>query len=94
MIVLSVFVVLNAQFRVYVLLQYWKMIFSALAELSCLLLFLASSHADTPANCTYKEILGRWIFFVGEGNKDRTIDCSSYGKTFLCYYLTRLADIF
>jgi len=58
----------------------------SIAKFSCFLLLFAYSHADTPANCTYEEIVGRWIFFVGEGGKDRTIDCSSFGKPFLCHY--------
>ena len=58
----------------------------SVAKFCCFLLLFAYSHADTPANCTYEEIAGRWIFFVGEGGKDRTIDCSSFGKPFLCHY--------
>ena len=34
--------------------------------------------ADTPANCTYEEIRGSWLFSVGEGGHDNTIDCSSF----------------
>ena len=34
--------------------------------------------ADTPANCTYEEISGSWLFSIGEGGHDNTIDCSSF----------------
>jgi len=63
-------------------LQFCKMTLLTIGELSCLLLLFAYSRADTPANCTYKEIVGSWVFYVGEGSKDRTVDCSSFGNTF------------
>lgn len=67
-------------------LRYWNNMLSTVATFSCCLLLFAYSRADTPANCTYEEIKGRWIFFIGEGGKDRTIHCSSFGKAFLCHY--------
>ena len=70
------------------------MIFSTVAELCSLLLLFAYSSADTPANCSYKEITGRWVFFVGEGSKDRTIDCSSFGKTLLVSLLAAVFSSF
>ncbi|CAL1544786.1 unnamed protein product [Lymnaea stagnalis] len=36
--------------------------------------------ADTPANCTYEDVAGQWIFDVGPGNNDRTIDCSKFSS--------------
>jgi len=62
------------------------MMLSTVAVFSCFLLLFAYSLADTSANCTYEEIAGQWIFFVGEEGKDRTIDCSSFGKQFSCRY--------
>ena len=59
---------------------------SVILKFTCCLLLFAYSRADTPANCTYEEITGRWVFFVGEGGNDRTIDCSSFGKPFLYHY--------
>jgi cathepsin C len=32
--------------------------------------------ADTPANCTYEDILGTWTFFETERSGDQSIDCS------------------
>lgn len=32
--------------------------------------------ADTPANCTYEDIRGSWLFSVGKGGNDNTINCS------------------
>ena len=43
-------------------------------------LLLAKVSADTPANCTYEEVRGTWLFFIDSGGKDRTADCSSVGK--------------
>ena len=44
--------------------------------------FLLSScisvNADTPANCTYEEIRGTWLFSIGEGGHDNTINCSEF----------------
>ena len=34
--------------------------------------------ADTPANCTYEEISGKWSFHIGPKGGDNTIDCSSF----------------
>jgi len=56
---------------------------SVIVELICFLLLFVHSNADTPANCTYEEVAGRWIFFVGEGEKDRTVNCLSFGKILL-----------
>lgn len=33
---------------------------------------------DTPANCTYEEILGEWIFHIGENGKDKTVNCTGF----------------
>ncbi|KAG8002086.1 Metabotropic glutamate receptor 5 [Nibea albiflora] len=35
------------------------------------------SWGDTPANCTYEELLGTWMFQVSKGGQDKTIDCST-----------------
>lgn len=35
---------------------------------------------DTPANCTYEDVRGDWVFTIGEGGYDRTLNCSSFGK--------------
>ena len=38
--------------------------------------FCTKISADTPANCMYEEIRGSWLFSVGQGGHDNTIDCS------------------
>ncbi|KAK6994022.1 dipeptidyl peptidase 1-like isoform X2 [Biomphalaria glabrata] len=48
-------------------------------KISVLSLMLVYISADTPANCTYEDVAGQWIFDLGSGNNDRTIDCSSFG---------------
>ncbi len=52
---------------------------------AALLLFAFSAEVlcDTNANCTYEEIKGTWIFELGEGGQDRTINCSKPCKIFL-----------
>ncbi|KAL0175122.1 hypothetical protein M9458_031090, partial [Cirrhinus mrigala] len=42
-----------------------------------LLAFIGGSAADTPANCTYEDLLGTWVFSVYDVGRDRTINCSS-----------------
>ena len=32
--------------------------------------------ADTPANCTYEDVLGAWTFHVGPSGLDNTVNCS------------------
>ncbi|XP_076832491.1 dipeptidyl peptidase 1 [Brachyhypopomus gauderio] len=50
------------------------------AALLCLLvLLLDGSLADTPANCTYQELLGTWVFQVSDVGRDRNINCSTVG---------------
>lgn len=41
---------------------------------------LAVVAGDTPANCTYQDVVGQWIFQVGEGGNDRTINCTNFGE--------------
>ncbi|XP_051535503.1 dipeptidyl peptidase 1-like [Myxocyprinus asiaticus] len=42
--------------------------------------FVGGCVADTPANCTYEDLLGTWIFSVSDVGQDRTINCSNTGK--------------
>ena len=37
-----------------------------------------SALADTPANCSYEEISGKWSFHIGPKGGDNTIDCTSF----------------
>ncbi|KAJ8301667.1 hypothetical protein KUTeg_020654 [Tegillarca granosa] len=43
-----------------------------------LLCFIVHASADTPANCTYEDIRGKWTFQIGPGGHDRTLNCSSF----------------
>ena len=43
-----------------------------------LLLGLPAVLCDTPANCTYEDILGTWTFHIGPAGYDNTIDCSKF----------------
>ncbi|KAG5837097.1 dipeptidyl peptidase 1 [Anguilla anguilla] len=36
---------------------------------------------DTPANCTYEDLVGTWIFQVSEGGRDRGINCTTMGPS-------------
>ncbi len=40
------------------------------------LVSLTSIRADTPANCTYEDIAGSWVFHEGPRGNDKTLDCS------------------
>ena len=44
--------------------------------------FVTEICCDTPANCTYEEVKGTWIFQLGKGGHDRTIECSKQCKVF------------
>lgn len=35
--------------------------------------------ADIPVNCMYDDVVGHWMFQVGEGGHDQTLNCSSFG---------------
>ncbi|XP_076448030.1 dipeptidyl peptidase 1-like [Babylonia areolata] len=46
-----------------------------------LVLFLAvfsPAFGDTPANCTYEDIRGTWVFSLGSGGNDRSLNCSNF----------------
>ncbi|XP_034460815.1 dipeptidyl peptidase 1 [Hippoglossus hippoglossus] len=48
------------------------------AVLVCVcLLWAEGSRGDTPANCTYEELLGTWVFQVSRGGHDNTVNCSA-----------------
>jgi len=34
---------------------------------------------DIPVNCTYEEIAGQWVFNIGEGGHEKTLNCSTFG---------------
>jgi hypothetical protein len=36
--------------------------------------------ADTPANCTFEDVKGTWIFQIGSRGHDKTINCTKMGK--------------
>ncbi|XP_062328610.1 dipeptidyl peptidase 1 [Osmerus eperlanus] len=50
------------------------------AVLVCvLLLWVEGSVGDTPANCSYEDLLGTWVFQVSKGGLDKTVNCSQMG---------------
>ena len=53
---------------------------SVLLPLLVTFVTVRESMADTPANCTYEEIRGKWVFYVGEGGNDKTVNCSAMGN--------------
>lgn len=44
------------------------------------LLWVEGSWGDTPANCTYEDLLGTWVFQVSKGGHPKTVNCSAEGK--------------
>lgn len=40
--------------------------------------FVLTIRADTPANCTYEDILGSWTFHVGPGGNDNSVNCTTF----------------
>ncbi|XP_048738617.1 dipeptidyl peptidase 1-like [Ostrea edulis] len=45
-------------------------------------------YADTPANCTYEDIQGRWMFQIGSRGHDNTIKCDSVASVESTVYVT------
>nr|XP_057936452.1 dipeptidyl peptidase 1 [Doryrhamphus excisus] len=46
--------------------------------LACLLLIWTDvCWGDTPANCTYEDLMGTWVFQVSKGGHDKNINCSA-----------------
>ena len=54
-----------------------------LQQLTCISFFLlagglGTALGDTPANCTYEDVLGTWFFHVGTSGYDEAPDCTSF----------------
>jgi len=43
---------------------------------ACLLTLVASVRSDTPANCHFKDVVGKWSFMIGDETRDRPFSCS------------------
>merc|ERR1719264_921438 len=41
-----------------------------------LLFLIVSAKADTPANCSFEDVVGKWTFYESERSGDSRIDCS------------------
>ncbi|XP_032496477.1 dipeptidyl peptidase 1 isoform X2 [Phocoena sinus] len=52
---------------------------SPLAALLLLLFSASNVHCDTPANCTYADLLGTWVFHVGRSGSQREVNCLVMG---------------
>ncbi|XP_017286474.1 dipeptidyl peptidase 1 [Kryptolebias marmoratus] len=67
--------------------------FSAVCVCALLLFWVEGSRSDTPANCTYEDLLGTWVFQVSKGGHDRTVNCSAEapGETTVTVTLEKLA---
>ncbi|CAL8361633.1 unnamed protein product [Merluccius merluccius] len=50
---------------------------TATVLLCVLSLWVEASLADTPANCTYEDLLGTWVFQVSTGGHNKSINCSN-----------------
>lgn len=51
----------------------------------CLMSYVRS---DTPANCTYEEIKGDWVFYEGKRESDSSLNCTNFsGNEFLIHFL-------
>uniref|UniRef100_A0A8C6TXV0 Dipeptidyl peptidase 1 n=1 Tax=Neogobius melanostomus TaxID=47308 RepID=A0A8C6TXV0_9GOBI len=61
--------------------------------LCALLIWVEETRADTPANCTYEDLLGTWVFQVSKGGQDRTVNCSAeaIGETSVTVTLEKLS---
>ena len=53
---------------------------SLLAALLLLLAVAGPAYCDTPANCTYPDLLGTWVFQVGPVGSQSEVNCSVMGK--------------
>uniref|UniRef100_A0A5F5PIP6 Cathepsin C n=1 Tax=Equus caballus TaxID=9796 RepID=A0A5F5PIP6_HORSE len=52
---------------------------SFLAAFLVLLSTVGPARCDTPANCTYPDLLGTWVFQVGRSGSQRDVNCSVVG---------------
>lgn len=62
--------------------------------LACVfLLWVEGSRGDTPANCTYEDLQGTWVFQVSKGGHDKTVNCSAEatGESTVTVTLERLS---
>ena len=63
---------------------------SEMRALFCLpiLLLARGALSDTPANCTFEDVEGSWIFYESERSQGNNIDCSKNGISFNRYNLS------
>ncbi|XP_043928142.1 dipeptidyl peptidase 1 [Protopterus annectens] len=50
-----------------------------IALLIFVLFGLQTCLSDTPANCSYEDLVGTWVFQVGKSGQDRNINCTELG---------------
>lgn len=55
-------------------------LYLARAALLLALLGVCTVRSDTPANCTYPDLLGTWVFQVGPRRPRSDLNCSVMGK--------------
>lgn len=52
--------------------------------------YVSVTVGDTPANCTYEEVIGSWYFFESERSGDSSINCTIPGPTVYTLQMTLL----
>ena len=45
-----------------------------------LAVIFATVRGDTPANCTFEDVQGTWVFYIGENGHDNSLKCDSSFK--------------
>lgn len=55
--------------------NYCSLLLSSVLIISAL---VTNIKADTPANCTYEDVIGSWMLYEGSKGNEKTIDCSSF----------------
>nr|CAD7395712.1 unnamed protein product [Timema poppensis] len=46
-------------------------------------LLFVGANADTPANCTYQDIVGNWTFYEGDRNNTGSSLCDQIGENLM-----------
>ena len=47
--------------------------------LAVALLQISLVAGDIPANCSFADIAGEWVFHVGQDGHDNTLNCTNFG---------------
>jgi len=57
-----------------------RLVMAVLRVFAVALLHISLVVGDIPVNCSHSDIVGEWIFHVGQDGHDNSINCTNFGN--------------